>query len=72
MQHEPNESERQRSSAGYVAKVQTLKTLGKQTTLIQATPTLNYEVRIAHATQVEETQEESDDPPGISGGGSNL
>ena len=55
-----------------MAKVQTLKTPGKQTTLFQATPTLNYEVRIAHATQVEETLEESDDPPGILGGGSNV
>jgi hypothetical protein len=72
MQHEPNESEKQLCSAGSVAKVQTPTTPGKQTTLSQVTRTLNYEVRIAHATQVEETQEESDDPPGILGGGSNV
>lgn len=72
MQHEPNESERQRSSAGYVAKVQTLKTLGKQTTSFQATPTLNYEVRIAVVMLLEEMEKESDDPPGILGGGSNV
>jgi hypothetical protein len=68
---EQSESGKPPSSAGYVAKAPTLKTLGKQTTLSLAIVQVHCWVRIEAAMPVVAT-EKANDPPGIPKGGVKL